>query len=242
MKTRFVRNIELGVGALLMGCCLSVSAVPVTIYDNSVNDLLTRFNPGTAEVGDEILLAGSARQLTYFSFEYYGLATRSTFAGNVQAEVRFYVNNGALFNGYPQPNGSSFYDSGLFSVPAPTGRSTFIFNAGADFPAAGLFIPANDITWSVQFTGMGAGDEVGVDLYSPPVVGSDYPDYWEKNAGPGWTLKQQLSGVPSDFAALMRAESVPDATGFEIVVISTLGLLLFGALGQNKARLAFKKA
>jgi hypothetical protein len=242
MKTRFVRNIELGVGALLMGYCLSVSAVPVTIYDNSVNDLLKRFNPGTAEVGDEILLAGSARQLTYFSFEYYGLATRSTFAGNVQAEVRFYVNNGALFNGYPQPNGSSFYDSGLFSVPAPTDRSTFIFNAGADFPAAGLFIPANDITWSVQFTGMGAGDEVGVDLYSPPVVGSDYPDYWEKNAGPGWTLKQQLSGVPSDFAALMRAESVPDATGFEIVVISTLGLLLFGALGQNKARLAFKKA
>src|ERR1035437_6169814 len=233
MKTRFVRNIELGVGALLMGYCLSVSAVPVTIYDNSVNDLLTRFNPGTAEVGDEILLAGSARQLTYFSFEYYGLATRSTFAGNVQAEVRFYVNNGALFNGYLQPNGSSFYDSGVFSVPAPTDRSTFVFKAGADFPSAGLSIPANDITWSVQFTGMGAGDVLGVDLYSPPVVGGDYPDYWE-NSGTGWTLKQQLSGQSTDFAALMKAESVPDATGFEIVVISTVGLLLFGAWDRKR--------
>src|ERR1017187_769762 len=102
MKTRFVRNIELGVGALLMGCCLSVSAVPVTIYDNSVNDLHTRFNPGTLQVGDEILLAGTARQLTYFSFEYYGLANgldTGSFAGTVQAEVRFYVNNGAPFNG-----------------------------------------------------------------------------------------------------------------------------------------------
>jgi len=30
------------------------------IYDNSVNDLVTRFNPGTLEVGDQIWLDGTS--------------------------------------------------------------------------------------------------------------------------------------------------------------------------------------
>jgi len=30
------------------------------------------------------------------------------------------------------------------------------------------------MTWSVEFRGMGAGDSVGVDLYSPPVIGGSY--------------------------------------------------------------------
>src|SRR6266566_3040139 len=41
------------------------------VYDDSENDLVTRFDPGTIEVGDEIILAGSARHLTKFILEYW---------------------------------------------------------------------------------------------------------------------------------------------------------------------------
>src|SRR5436309_13214284 len=121
------------VGALAVSLfCLSftLSLSAATIYDNSVNDPKIRFQPGTLEVGDEILLAGTERYLTRFDFEYWGTNTASpgnlSFAGSVQARVRFYKNDGPLFNGYPTP-GTMFYDSGVFGGFGPTPRSTLVF-------------------------------------------------------------------------------------------------------------------
>ena len=158
-----------------------------TIFDNSVNDLLTRFNPGTAEVGDQIVLATTERMITTFSFEYYAMnkVGYPNLQGSVQGRVRFYLNDGSLFNGYNAP-GTGLFDSGWFPVPSTTTpRDTFVFNAGSDFPSGGLYVPASEMTWSVEFQGLGFADEVGLDIYSPPVVGSDYPDYWEVQAGVG---------------------------------------------------------
>jgi hypothetical protein len=109
-----------------------------------------------------------------------------------------------------------FYDSGLFAVSSPTARNTFVFTAGSDFPTGGLFIPGNEMTWSVQFSGMGANDEVGVDIYSPPVVGGNYPDYWQ-NSGSGWSL--MTNSVAMNFASYM--EAVPEPSG---VALTFLGL------------------
>ena len=97
--------------------------------------------------------------------------------------MRFYVNDGPPWDGYPTPGAIPFFDSGWFGGFGPTGRSTFIFRAEADFPSGGLFIPADSMTWSVQFQGMGPTDTVGVDLYSPPTVGQGYPDYWQNGGG-----------------------------------------------------------
>ena len=178
------------------------------IFDNSANDLVTRFDPGTNEVGDEIILAGTERYLTNFSFEYWGTNSTGTnyFSGYVEARVRFYQNNGPLFNGYPSP-GTNFYDSGWFSI-VPTPRSTLNFLSGHDFACSGLFLPVtSNMTWSVQFRGMDVTDSVGVDLYSPPVVGQDYPDYW-LNTGGSWMLRTNSSGVNVDFAAKMQATGI----------------------------------
>ena len=41
------------------------------VYDNSVNDLVTRFDTGTNEVGNEIILAGTERYLEGFSYEFW---------------------------------------------------------------------------------------------------------------------------------------------------------------------------
>lgn len=192
-----------------LGCKMMLCAA--TIYDNSVNDAHIRLNPGTNEVADEIILAGTERYLTMFSFEFWGTNAASpdnlTFAGAVAARVRFYENDGppntiGYMTGFPTP-GTPFFDSGWFAVPLPTPRSTFLFAAGADFPSGGLFIPTSDMTWSVQFQGMGSTDSVGVDIYYPPVVGANYPDYWQKS-GADWILKNDYRG---DFASRMSASS-----------------------------------
>ncbi len=217
--------------AVIMWLGVVFSSSGATIYDNTSNDLLTRFSAGTREVGDEIILGGTERYLTNFTFEFYGTntASPSSFAGSVEARVRFYRNDGGPFNGYATP-GSSFYDSGWFSVPSPTERSTFIFSAGSDFPVGGLFIPDSDITWSVQFQGMGLTDEVGVDIYSPVTVGANYPDYWS-NDGSGWMLL--TNSVPMDFAARMEA-TVPEPSSAALAVFGGLGALLIRHLLRRK--------
>lgn len=178
------------------------------VYDNSVHDLLYRFNPGSLEIGDEINLAGTARYLTEFSFEYWGLNTSlgNTFAGAVKARVRFYKNDGPLVSGYASP-GTLIYDSGEFEITA-TPRATLIFDQ-ATLHTGVVPLAANvpdKFTWTVQFSGLGADDQAGVDLYSPVVLGSSYPDYWERSAS-GWLLKNNPS-VNVDFAAKALAAPV----------------------------------
>jgi hypothetical protein len=191
---------------LVLATTFSSRLTAAIIFDNSVNDLHARFAPGTLEVGDEILLAGTERYLTNFAFEFWGENSENptAFAGDVSARVRFYLNDGPPFNGYPTPH-TLFYDSDWFAVPGPTPRSTFVFVAGADFPGEGLFLPSTRMTWSVQFQGMGLTDTVGVDLFSPPVVGLDFTDYWECHEV--WLLRTNL--VSMDFAARMEASAPP---------------------------------
>ena len=208
MRTQYKTTLFLAVGALCMSIVAPLRAT--IIFNNSAHDQLTRFDPSTSEVGNEIILAGTARYLTNFSFEYWGTNSTgsSSFAGtNVQARVRFYQNNGPPFNGYPSP-GTNFYDSSWFDIAAPTPRSTENFFVGSDFPWTGLFLPVSDMTWSVQFRGMGATDTVGVDLYSPPVVGQAYPDYW-LNIGDSWELRTNNNPlVHMDFGAVMQARAL----------------------------------
>ena len=210
---------------------LALCAPAATIYDNSANDLLTRFSFGTREVGDEIVLAGSERYLTNFSFEFYGTNTANplAFSGSIQARVRFYLNDGPLFNGYSTP-GTKFYDSDWFGVASPTPRNTFIFTAGSDFPIGGLFLPASDLTWSIQFQGMGVTDDVGVDIYSPPVVGANFPDYWDFD-GSNWKL--MTNSVPMNFASLMEATNVPEPSSTAFCLLGGMGLLAYTGLRRK---------
>lgn len=210
---------------------LAMNASAATIFDNSTTDLMTRLDAANREIGDQIVLAGTERFLSQFAFEYYGLnsANPLAFAGaNVEARVRFYENNGPGLPGEEAP-GTSFYDSGWFSVGTPTERNTFVFTAGSDFPSAGLFIPVNEMTWSVQFQGLGATDQLGVDIYGPATVGLTSPDYWANNGGT-WSLL--ANGSPMNFAA--RFEAVPEP--------SSVTLLLLGGLGFFASRSRVRKS
>jgi hypothetical protein len=227
MKTNISGRFYLAISVLCL--CFTMPLAAATIYNNSTNDLSIRFNPGTTEIGNEIILTpGPARYLTDFSFEYWALSSNpNSFAGQIQARLEFYQNNGPLFNGYATP-GTSFYDSGWFTVPAPTPRSTFRFSvAGGDFNSAPLLMPVvSNMTWTVQFQGMGLGDSVGVDLYGPPTVGETYGDFWQK-IGTSWSLMNNSLTPPyASFAADMIA-----VTAAEVPEPSTLALSIFGGLG-----------
>jgi hypothetical protein len=201
------------------------------IYSNATNDLGQRFVlANNLQVGDQIILDGTARYMTLFRFEYWGANSLSPlsglFDGDVQARVRFYLNNGAEYHGYLSP-GTNFFDSGWFSMNVAglgtTERSTIIFQSGTDWGAGGLYIPANEMTWSVEFGGLSSFDSVGLDIYSPPTVGQNYPDYWESTVA-GWVLRTNV--VAMDFAALITAQ-VPEPSAVVLWIAGGVALLAF---------------
>ncbi len=193
-----------------------VRAQPQLVFDNSTYDLNIRLNPGTNEVGDEIVLApGTGRILSDFTFQYWGV----NLGVGAQADVRFYANDGSPSTSGPNMPGTLLFDSGAFPILSTT-RLTVIFNdfvSGAVHPLSGP-VP-DDFTWTVQFSGLGPSGSAGVDLYNPPTTGSDYNDYWYNN-GTSWDLMAATNGTPVNFAARINATPEP----------STLLLGLLGGL------------
>ena len=192
------------------------------VYDNAevqLNYVLQFTN--NEEVGDQIWLANTHTYpyLTNFSLEYY--STNMSFIGNVQADVRFYFNDGPLTNGYASP-GTIFYDSGWFAVQAPEsyfpGTNSAVLNFGPANLASGvvpydlsMILPAN-FTVSVTFRGLSSLDNVGFDYvalddFDPPAVGTNYGDYWLNSSG-SWSLKS-FPGLPVAFAMQFNASSLP---------------------------------
>jgi hypothetical protein len=206
---------------LALGVTFSVKAD--LLFENSQTDLAYRLNPGLSEVGDQIILSSGGMALTNFSFEFYGVNTASTttFAGNVEAQVKFYQMNGTPFNGIATP-GTELWSSGWFSMnnlTGPTARNTLVFTT-ADF---GTLILPNELTWSVQFRNLGATDELGVDIYSPPTVGQDYADYWRLDSVRGWVLETNI--VAMDFAAILQGTAVvPEPSSVTLSIVGGLGL------------------
>jgi hypothetical protein len=192
--------------------------VEVIVYDNTNGDLDTRLNAGNFEIGDEIILARSERFPTSFTFQYYG----ENFTGDEELRVRFYKNDGpATLSGALTP-GTIIFDTGFFLIPGSP-RQVLIFEDFVSNAVVPLTAPLPDsFTWSVQFF-LGSGTPTaGVDLFSPPTVGNNYPDYWE-NDGSAWTLRS--GPVPIDFGA--RITAVPEPRLAPVALLAVAGFLIY---------------
>ena len=119
------------------------------------------------------------------------------------------------YNGYTTP-GTLIYSE--FSFVNPTTRLTLDYSpATGDFPPAGIAtgvtIPTTrTLTWTLQFSGLGAGESAGVDLYSGAPAGSMYTAYWQ-NLGtvgsPNWELLQD-AGKPITIGQEWMGTAVPE--------------------------------
>jgi hypothetical protein len=185
------------------------TSVGELVYDNSTTDLDTRFSVGNNLVGDEIILGGAGRRITTFSFQYYGL----TLSGNETAQVRFFANDGTEWLGPGQSGAfrpsTLLYDSGSFSI-VPTNRATLNFDLTLD----NVVVPDN-FTWTVEFAGVEAGENVGLDLYSPPTVGDSLSDFWFFEAG-AWELRTNAT-TAMNFGA--RFEAVPEPSVWALCIV-----------------------
>ena len=139
------------------------------------------------------------------------------------------ANDGPDFNSEATP-GTVLWSSPVYGglINSYTARSTLNFNT-LDF-GTGVVLPET-FTWSVQFGNLAANDEIGLDIYDPPVVGSSLPDYWI-DAGSGWELKEALvdpQNNPINFAA--RFTTVPEPTTFALALLS--GAVLVACQRRN---------
>jgi len=227
-----MKNLSNNTGWLMVGAlcaAFSLSARADILLQNNTVDLHTRFNPGIFEVGNQIYLSNGG-YITNFSFEYYGIGggLGGAFSGAyVQGDVKWYLNDSStLYNGYKTP-GTQIYDSHWFDL-SPTTRGTIIFSTPGDFPTGatnGWWVGTRELTWTVQFRGLGSGDQVGVDLYQNQVLGAMYTDYWLNNSGT-WQLLVNTNGVPATFGQEWMGTPVPEPSTLAISLAGGLSLLL----------------
>jgi hypothetical protein len=208
-----------------------------TVYDNTTTDtggvlMLTN----NQIVGGEIFpnYVATFPYLTNFSFEFY--SPTYSWAGSVSADIKFYRNDGTAFNGYPSP-GTLFYDTGWFDVLNPlaytsgtSNRITYTFG-WADLHTPGnplvpmsptLALPS-DFTVVYQFDGLTNGNQLGLPIFQPPTVGTNYGDYWLVDNTSNWELVTNVAG-PVAFGQLFIADT-PEPSMF------SLGILGAGLLG-----------
>lgn len=153
------------------------------------------------EFGDEVSLAGTARLVTQFAFEYYGELVESPAR---TYRIRFYANDGPGVALVPR---TLLYDSGAFPIrnTAPTNR------AEVRLTIPSIEVP-NSFTWTIEFSGLTQlpGDRAEVIVYDPPTIGGvlangrigSYTDCWKNDNGVWLTV---LGPVPLNFAAQITA-------------------------------------
>ena len=255
MKTSALAT-KLAVGfGLLATAGLSVQAA--VVYNNlapSSTDYTQRFNAGntggtSSLVGDEVTLGGPVTggagadhaTLSLFQFDMWasGIASPVLNPAQIQAQVRFYANDGAPLGtqGTHLP-GSTLWDSGLFPITIQNTSSTDVlpgdvtlYNIAFTTDVAGLVVP-QDFTWAIQFSGLGANGMAGPLLWDPNSVGSSYPDYWFYNdTTSAWELRGAGSTI-WNFASEFEGTAVPEPAP----ILAMACVILVGGMVAWRAR------
>jgi len=208
----------------------AVAATPGSsiIYDNTAAaSYLNNFFSSNLEYGDEINFAGNKRALTDIQFEYN--ANIITIDQTEKVSFKLYKNDG--LNGVPS---TVLYDS---NTDQAGGIPVFNGINHIDIGGLNLQVPDN-VTFAVQFTGLGPGESAGLTMYDPPTVGKllaggvigSYDDFWE-NAGGTWTLFRFPNGNPAgNFGA--RFSAIPEASTVSYALLG--GLILVGSQAYRR--------
>jgi hypothetical protein len=177
----------------------------VVVYDNTTETLGPDIETGPPQaIGNEVTLAGTARTVTEFQFNYYG-------GPNVLGTLRFYANDGHA--GAPK---TLLFDSGPFTV-----------DVGQDLEKtlSGLHVHVPDtFTWMLSYTNHNEDDSLALLCSGPPSVGTCkrmwlqsgtgfWPDQYEISPG------HKGSGLNARITAVTQ---LPHATWPEQIVAQVL--------------------
>ena len=211
---------------VLLGASASAQEV---IYENTTGGLNVVSDQGTAQIGDMVSFAGSARTVTEFAFEYY---VNPSASGNESFQV--FIRNHDGSGGFP---GSVIYDSGLLNTATITGGLDE--NGFGTFRATGLSLEVPEsVTWSVAFSGFEAGEgglrfagdaEVGMSpRFDNGTFGASGSDFYLRMGNEGWEVLTQGELV-ENFAASFTA--VPEPSTWALLIG---GLATFGFIRRRK--------
>ncbi|MEK7686422.1 MAG: PEP-CTERM sorting domain-containing protein [Verrucomicrobiota bacterium] len=216
MKTAILRATVLVATSLLCGA----SALASTVYENSASPPDKYYSPAGIngiEFGDEIDLAGTDRLVTEFRFEYF---LKLGASGNEQGRLAIYSQNGAnITQGsvLAIAPGTLLYDSGNFSLAS--GYQQYIS------PALSFQAP-NTLTWAVTFSGLDAGEDVGLLLSDTPQTGASFRDFWQKNSSGNWGFfEMDGGGTKANFVAKVTAVPEPGTLALLVGGLAWLGFL-----------------
>jgi hypothetical protein len=187
------------------------------VYDNTTNPILADvFTSIRTQLGDEITLAGTAREMVRLEL----LVRPSGATALADTTVRLYANDGA--GGAP---GTLLYAAFLPQVfyAAP---GTLL---GVDIPQ--VLVP-DTFTWTIEYDNISGSANLGLRVYDPPTVGSSEDFFWRSSPATGFQ-RQDPSGFPGNFYARVVATggdepAIPEPATLTLLGIGALGLLGYG--------------
>ena len=188
------------------------------VYDNTTTSLNNNFpllpeaQNDSVEVGDEIWLAGSSREIVEIRLLF---TNRGTAPNTFDARIRF-RDLDATFN-----PAEIIYDSGIVtSIQSLPGITEHVFAVPS------VAVP-DRFVWTVQvFNRQGPANEIGPSYFNPPTVGSSEDFFWRIEQGGEWTPYSWGGDPFANFGA--RVTAVPEP--------STLVAITFGALALTRKR------
>jgi len=210
--------------AVLLGLLTAAFAPAAVVYDNSGNDLAQSFfwSSGWDELGDQVMLVGTDRQITSAQLQLFNLGVAGTF----DATLRFY-NEGS-------PVGAGLGEFTLTNLAAPDlatagGVFTLLFST------SGLLAP-DEVIFTLAVFNQSAGVDLGLNLLNPLVQGSSAAGFSIRRAGSSFS---QEVGADLNYYLVLDAGSgagtavVPEPTP---LVLTLWGVVLMVARKRPRFR------
>jgi hypothetical protein len=178
------------------------------IYDNTNAMFKGSVNNAPAQLGEEIIPAGTARIVTLLRIGVYSQSVPTT--ATLQAFL--YANDGT--GGQP---GSLLWESAVMNSVPISGASNDLIN----FPVPNVLVPG-DFTWTLQFTSQAGPMFAGLPSYGPPSVGSSVAE-WSGQPGAWQKLPSAFDFFLSSVTAVPEPPSaLPLSVGSSLVFILAL--------------------